>query len=538
MDSKLKAMIGAQALVVAGTVAYRAIVVDQPFLWFPLALFGLAVVLAESLSERAGTGVHTTYGIIPLMGAMVALGGLSATLAALFGAVSLRGHNRGDPWRAAFNGLQYAVSIAAASFVYAGVGGHVQSLTVGEAGRSLPALLLAAIVFYAVNSAQVALAVTIEKGRRLVSFYTPANLSLLINHVVYALAGFAAGIIYAQNAFHKELLVSGVDISVRITGGTGEAIRGFFALVAFFTLLAVAWYFSGKDIAMRRGYDQTLVALTGYIERREPYLEGHSERVASLTALTAKRLKMGTYDITRLYHATLLHDVGKTVVPREILLKPGVLTEEEFERVQRHPLESGMRLEGIDYLVDEAQAVYHHHEEYDGGGYIDGLGGETIPLGARILAVADAYDAMVNDRPWRPAKPVEEAKAELRQNEGVKFDPRVVAAFLASLEELEAADAASAQEEQPEPEALPHLSRLVKQAQAEGRSRRESKTERRRRELQERRRLRDTREHAAELEAPSPEEETNVAAEPEGPPAVWHSEQNRVEPEEGGEDDR
>jgi HD-GYP domain-containing protein (c-di-GMP phosphodiesterase class II) len=516
MDSRLKAVVGVQAATVAGIVAYRALAGDQPFLWFSIVLFGLAMILCESLSERREGGGFTTYGIVALMGGLVATNGLSITLAALFGAVSLRGQNRRDPWRGIFNGLQYAVSIGLASLVYSGLGGLSRSLTLGQAFRSIPELLLAALVFYVVNSLQVALAQGFEKSLPLRSFYTPATLLLAVNQLLYSLVGMVAGIIYAQNAFHvEERLVAGPagEVLERIvTGSSGEAIRGFAGLAAFFTLLAVAWYFSGKDIALRRGYDQALMTLAGYLERREPYLPGHSERVAALAAMTAKKLKVGSYDAARLFHAALLHDIGKAAVPRDILLKQGPFDEEEFERVKRHPLESGQRLESIDYLEEEAQVVYHHHEEFDGGGYIDGLAGETIPLGARILAVADAYDAMTSDRPWRPAKTSQEAIAELRQNEGVKFDHQVVAAFLAGLEELQAAEERAAveqMEEEGEQPPLAAVGRLWKRAEAAERQRRQSKTERRRLELQERRKLRERVEHeslSGEIPVVRPEE--------------------------------
>ncbi len=126
----------------------------------------------------------------------------------------------------------------------------------------------------------------------------------------------------------------------------------------------------------------------------------------------------------------LLHDVGKIFTPKEILYKPGPLTDEERTVMRRHPVDGAEILERIAGLRAMAQNVRHHHERYDGAGYPAGLKGEAIPLGARIAAVVDAFDAMISDRPYRKAIPIEEAIEELTRNRGTQFDPNVVDAFL------------------------------------------------------------------------------------------------------------
>ena len=126
----------------------------------------------------------------------------------------------------------------------------------------------------------------------------------------------------------------------------------------------------------------------------------------------------------------LLHDVGKIFTPKEILYKPGPLTDEERVVMRRHPVDGAEILERIAGLRAMAQNVRHHHERYDGAGYPDGLKGEAIPLGARISGVVDAFDAMISDRPYRKAIPIEEAIEELTRNRGTQFDPHVVDVFL------------------------------------------------------------------------------------------------------------
>jgi len=522
MQGKLKALIAAQAAAVVGVIAYRAAAGHQHVFWFSLVLFGIITVLAETLGDRGEGGTKTTYGIIPLIGAIVALNGITAVLVALFGAISLRGGSWRDPWRMAFNALQYALSVSAASFIYYALGGHHQAFTLSEGFKAIPLILLATLVFYAVNSLQVAIVAGWEKNQPLQAFYRRANLLKVVNQLVYALVGLTAGIIFAQNAFHLDLETG------QVLGTWGEAVRGASGLGAFLVLLAAAWYFSGRNLALRKAYDQGVGALVRHVEKREPYLEGHAERVASLAAITGKHLRMNSYEVNRLYYTTLLHDIGKAAVPLQVLSKKGQLSEEEFELVKRHPLESAHYVEGIDFLQGQAESIQHHHEQYGGGGYVDGLAADTIPLGARIMALADAYDAMVSPRPWRGPKSHEEAVAEIRQNVGVHYDEAVTGAFLAALEEVrrqavatpEAGAEAEAEELEPEEIAImgPRPKEKAESLRESRLTRRESKTERRRRELRERRQMRESAERQAlgeEEQEPPP-----WAQEPEGvPPA-------------------
>ena len=131
----------------------------------------------------------------------------------------------------------------------------------------------------------------------------------------------------------------------------------------------------------------------------------------------------------------LLHDIGKIFTPKEILYKPGPLTDEEWVVMRRHPVDGAEILEQIANLEEMAQNVRYHHERYDGSGYPDGLKGDRIPIGARIAAVVDAFDAMITDRPYRKAIPIEQAIEELKRNRGTQFDPKVVDAVIALYQE-------------------------------------------------------------------------------------------------------
>ncbi len=166
------------------------------------------------------------------------------------------------------------------------------------------------------------------------------------------------------------------------------------------------------------------------LDLRDGITGGHSSRVADLAVHLGQRLAMSTDEMQHLKWAALLHDVGKLGVPDEILTKPGPLSDTEWEQMRRHPT-YGLSIVGQDgFLRQVAEIVYCHHEHFDGKGYPRGLAGEEIPLAARVFAVADAYDAMTSDRPYRAALSHTQAMEEIERCAGTQFDPRVVAAML------------------------------------------------------------------------------------------------------------
>ncbi len=443
MDKRVKAMASLGLAGSVGVILFLTLAGDQPVFWFSVILLGLLAVICETLGESMSSGGRSTYGIIALFAAIAALNTPSAMIVALFCAFHLRLVNRrDDPWEMAFSAALYAICTWAAAAVYHALGGASRAFTLDNSLRSLPALLVAAAVFWALNTLAMAAALRWQKGVEPASFLKSDSLKLLPNQIIYALVGLGMGIIYAQNAFHVALNPQGEMVldalgDAVILGSVAESLRGLFAVLSLTGVLGVAWYFSGKNIELLEAYDRSIEVLVTHLEKREPYLDGHSERVAGYAALIAGHMRFPFYEINRLRHAALLHDLGRPAVPLDVLLKTSPLSEEEFERVKEHPLEGGARLEEVEYLADIAEAVRHHHEYYDGGGYIDHLAGDTIPLTARIIAVADAYDSMLNRRPWREAKGKQRALAELRQNSGRQFDPEVVEHFIAAMEETE-----------------------------------------------------------------------------------------------------
>lgn len=176
--------------------------------------------------------------------------------------------------------------------------------------------------------------------------------------------------------------------------------------------------------------DNIILSMIGLLEIHDPYTKHHSESVATLAREIAKELKLPEEIIAKCYYTGLIHDIGKIAIPSVILNKDGKLTEEEYNVVKRHSTLGYEALMRSPKTFDIAQFVKHHHERYDGLGYPSGLIGNDIPLISRILCVADAYDAMTNDRPYHDQMSKLNAIQQLREHSGTQFDPDIVDAFV------------------------------------------------------------------------------------------------------------
>ncbi len=177
-----------------------------------------------------------------------------------------------------------------------------------------------------------------------------------------------------------------------------------------------------------RNFEQTLFSMIDLIESRDSYTAGHTQRVARYSAMIAEAMGYGSDDVERLRTAAMLHDIGKIQTPDAILLKPGRLSDYEYELIQEHVSVGYTMLRRIDMYRELAEIIRYHHEHYDGSGYPDGLRGEEIPPLSRIMIVADAFDAMTTSRIYKPRMHLEEAIAELKRCSGTQFHPEVVAA--------------------------------------------------------------------------------------------------------------
>jgi HD-GYP domain-containing protein (c-di-GMP phosphodiesterase class II) len=179
----------------------------------------------------------------------------------------------------------------------------------------------------------------------------------------------------------------------------------------------------------KRAHFESIVALTNAIEMRDPYTKEHLSRVVKYALLIAKGMHMGKDEMIKLKYACFLHDIGKIYI-EEDLLKKAKLSKEDFDEIKKHSQQGAKIMEGINFLEGVREAVLYHQERYDGKGYPAGLKGTEIPLLSRIVSVADAFDAMTSERPYKAKMNFMEAMDEIEKNSGVQFDPQLCAIFL------------------------------------------------------------------------------------------------------------
>jgi putative nucleotidyltransferase with HDIG domain len=183
-------------------------------------------------------------------------------------------------------------------------------------------------------------------------------------------------------------------------------------------------------------YEATLEGWSAALDLRDRETEGHTQRVTKMTMELAEVMGIGATELVHIRRGALLHDIGKMGVPDNILLKPDKLNEEEWQHMRMHAVYAKNLLSNISYLQDALDIPYCHHERWNGSGYPRGLKGEEIPLAARIFAIADVYDALTSDRPYRKGWPREQALDYIREQAGSFFDPKVVDVFLTMAEKF------------------------------------------------------------------------------------------------------
>lgn len=333
--------------------------------------------------------------------------GLLALLAMTTGQMA----RRAEAIEIGFNVGQATLYVGAGAGAYASVtalAGH------GTAGVLLGALI-AAVVMHVVNTALVAEAAGLQLGSSPLRVWR-ANLSEdLAAHAALSLLGAVAAALAAD----QPLLLPAL------------------ALPAVLAHVAVSNY-----VRLRSDTAEALAALVDVVELRDPYTAGHSRRVAATARALALALGLTSEEADELESAGRVHDLGKVAIDPLVLAKAGQLTDAEWDEMQLHPGHGATVIAKFRAFESGHPLVRHHHERWDGRGYPDKLAGEDIPLGARILAVADTFDALTSDRPYRAGMSVERALAILREGAGTQWDPRIVAAMVAHCRGEQAADAA------------------------------------------------------------------------------------------------
>jgi hypothetical protein len=417
----------------AGSLAFTSAFFLQP-IHDPV---GLAVVvllagLTEALSVRLYFGGWVSVSFVGTAMAAVLFGPPGAvTVAAV---IALIGYFRREraPRKLAFNFGHETLAAFVAAMLVVGV----QAALGSYLPRSVLALVeggLAALALFAVDGVAVAAIISLTAQR---SFGTTfrGNIGWLFPY--YGVLGLVAG---GLAVIFNELGVAAVAVMVlplvlarySVTQFVERTRENVVRLERSNEQLHRA-YIEIRDMSeqLRDAYTGTLESLVTALDVRDQETKGHSVRVAHHAMDIAKLLGIkDEEELLTIYRGALMHDVGKIGVPDAILLKPDRLTEEEWEFMRRHPAMGYRILAQVPYLRPAAKIVLAHHERWDGKGYPRGLAGEAIPLGARIFAVCDTYDAIISDRPYRRGQSPEAALAEILRCAGTQFDPEVVEAF-------------------------------------------------------------------------------------------------------------
>ena len=312
-----------------------------------------------------------------------------------------------------FNRAQFALATALAAWVWWAV---QTQLNLDPHLREITGILVASLVYFLVNVSTVTFVIHLASGARLRKVWFENYSWLWVSYLVQA----PVALLLAK-AYQTPLI-----------GGWG----GFTVLYMMLLLYFSSFYWDEK-VKAEESFDDTIEVLVSALDAKDPYTRLHSERVAAIVKSIAERMGFDEHDVKRITYAARIHDIGKVAIPDSILLKPSELTEEEFELIKTHPNKGLEALSPMKHrLSKEVQGVIlHHHERWDGSGYLAQLKGEAIPLWARIVALADAYEAMTAGRAYSPAKTPQEALNEIIVQAGRQFDPQVVKHFEALWQE-------------------------------------------------------------------------------------------------------
>jgi diguanylate cyclase (GGDEF)-like protein/putative nucleotidyltransferase with HDIG domain len=304
----------------------------------------------------------------------------------------------------------------------------------GNAGRLVVAGIgiLAGAVYFLVNMGLLSFASGVEGHESPWAVFHERFAWLLPHYVVYGFIGAVMGIgyeavgLYGLAVFAVPLLLmrKTQEAYLKHTQKSAQKLRE-----AAETIQSQNVSLEQANKLLRERSTAAMESLSATVDARDSYTAGHSRRVQQLSLAIGRELALSQAELDLLGHAALFHDIGKLAIPDAILLKPASLTGEEWALMQRHADEGARIIDRLGFLQDAVPAIRHHHERFDGTGYPDRIAGEEIPLGARIIHVADALDSMLTTRIYRAARPVNEALAEVKDKAGTQFCPRCVAAL-------------------------------------------------------------------------------------------------------------
>ena len=373
-------------------------------------MFGILIFASDNLSAplpKAGS-VSVNFGI--LFASLIIYGPSTAAIVSVIIVFNIKEFIKRVPYyKHFFNAGQYLISMGTASVIFEGM--YDKSATNLFDPKNIGVIFLSSYVFFILNTILTAGAISISEKVNFINIWI-FNFAWLI-------------------PFHLFLTIMAIAISFLYK------LYGPFTLLFTSLPLVIAQYTYLLRIRERRALLNSILQIVKIMEAKDVYTAGHSVRVAEYCENIARELRLNEYSIEILKNLANLHDIGKMQIDLSLLNKINELDESDWEEIKRHPIVGYEIVKEITFLEDNADAILYHHEKMDGSGYPYGKKGDEIPLFARILCVADAYDAMTTDRPYRKALNRKEAIIELRRNSGTQFDDEICKIMIKILEKEE-----------------------------------------------------------------------------------------------------
>ncbi|HHW57495.1 MAG TPA: HD-GYP domain-containing protein [Clostridia bacterium] len=379
-----------------------------------IILFGFFAILAESMPIHIAKEISVSVAFAVDLMAVLVFGPYEG---ALIAAIGIAFQIVKDPdgrikhlfnfpyYKTLFNMAELALSV--------GIGGLIYKYTGGFPGtyvypKYLFSAILGAMVYYILNTSIVAVLLSLLTNKSIAYVFSKEIKWMVPNFLFLAFLG-----IVMSEAF------------VRI---------GYISIILLFIPLFMIRYMFKLYMDSKQSYYDTINVLVKALDAKDKYTAGHSKNVEKIAALLCREFGFSESHTEMVRIAALLHDIGKIGVKEEVLNKPGKLTDEELSLIQEHPQKGYEILKEVPSLKDVSVWVRYHHEWYDGSGYPEGLKGDEIPLEAQILSLADVFDALVSDRPYRKAFSQEEAYKIILEHEGTQFSPKIINAFKKAFE--------------------------------------------------------------------------------------------------------
>ncbi|MCL6088265.1 MAG: HD-GYP domain-containing protein, partial [Actinobacteria bacterium] len=373
-----------------------------------VVLFGILIFAADNFSvPLPKTGfVSVSSGIY--LAALILFGPTTAIIVTFISSFFIRDFLRKVPYyKHLFNIGQYLISIGISSWVFEIL--YERKIDNIFIAKNIGVIFLAAVIFFIINTFLTATVISFSQNIKIFNIW------------VYNFAWLFP--------FHLFLVVMSIAISFLYKA------YGPFTLLFTLMPLVIAQYTYMLRNNERKALLNSILQIVKIVEAKDVYTAGHSVRVAKYCEKIARKLKLNEYNIEILKNIANLHDIGKIQIDLSILNKTEKLTNEDWFEIKKHPVVGYGIVKEITFLKDDANAVLYHHEKYDGSGYPFGVSGDKIPLFAKIISVADSYDAMTTDRPYRRALTIVEAQEELKHNINTQFDENVCLKMLEILAE-------------------------------------------------------------------------------------------------------